>query len=283
VSLFEMGDHVLSRDDPDAAAIVAGALARDGVRVTTGARVLGFDGSGAGEARVHFERGGRAESLEVDRVLIGLGRAPNVEDLGLDAAGVESDEHGVRVDDHLRTSNRRVFAAGDVCLRLKFTHSADAAAKLAVRNALFLGRQRVSDLVVPWCTYTDPEVAHVGLGPSEARQNGIELDTYTVPFSANDRARTEGEAEGFLRVHTRRGRDRIAGATIVGRNAGELIAQVALVIAQRAGLARLASVIQPYPSRSDALKAASGAYLRSRLTPVVRRVLGAWLRLSRSR
>jgi pyruvate/2-oxoglutarate dehydrogenase complex dihydrolipoamide dehydrogenase (E3) component len=276
VTLLELADRVLPRDDPEAGTVLEAALARDGVRVLTGARVVRFESPAGGRARVHFEREGRAESSEVERVLVGLGRAPNVEDLGLERAGVRAGPAGIAVDDRLRTANRRIFAAGDVCLPFKFTHAADAAAKLVVQNALFLGRKRVSDLVVPWCTYTDPEVAHVGLDPRDAR-----LDTWRVELAANDRARAEGEAEGFLKIHTHPRSDRIAGATIVARNAGELIGQITLAITQRTGLARLASVIQPYPTRADALKAAGGAYLRTRLTPAVQRLFAAWLRFSR--
>jgi pyruvate/2-oxoglutarate dehydrogenase complex dihydrolipoamide dehydrogenase (E3) component len=277
VVLLELAEHVLPRDEPQAGAVIEAALARDGVRVLTGARVLRFEKSGAGRgAAVHFERAGRPDSLEVDRVLIALGRAPNVEELGLEAAGVQANAQGVQVDDRLRSANRRIFAVGDVCLPLKFTHAADAAAKLAVQNALFFGRKRVSDLIVPWCTFTDPEVARVGLDPREAA-----LDTYSVELAANDRARAEGEAEGFVRVHTRKGGDRIAGATIVARNAGELIGQIALAMGQGVGLARFAQLIQPYPTRADALRAAGGAYMRTRLTPGVKRLFDAWLRLSR--
>jgi pyruvate/2-oxoglutarate dehydrogenase complex dihydrolipoamide dehydrogenase (E3) component len=279
VTLLEMADRVLPRDDPEASELLEAALARDGVRVLTGARVERAEPEADGGARILFSRAGAVERVDVDRLLLGLGRTPNVEDLGLDAAGVACDANGVRVDDRLRTTNRRIFAAGDVCLSLRFTHSADAAAKLVVQNALFLGRKKFSDLVVPWCTYTDPEVAHVGVGPSEARARGVEIDTYRVPLSSNDRARTDGDPDGFVKLHTLRRRDRIVGATIVARHAGEMIGPVALAIAQRIGLARFAGVILPYPTRTEAIKAVSSAYLRTRLTPVAQRILAAWLRL----
>jgi pyruvate/2-oxoglutarate dehydrogenase complex dihydrolipoamide dehydrogenase (E3) component len=281
VSLLELADHVLPLEDADAAALLESALARDGVQLLSGARVVRVEPLGGARARVCFERGDGAGQVEVDRVLVALGRIPNVEDLGLEAAGVEHDARGVRVDDRLRTANRRIFAAGDVCLPLKFTHSADASAKLVVQNALFFGRKRVSDLVVPWCTYTDPELAHVGLHAREAQARGIELDTYDLPLAASDRSRTEHEGEGLVRIHTRRGRDRIVGATIVAPHAGELIAAICLAITQRIGLGRLAGVVLPYPTRTELLKATSGAYLRSRLTPALKRILDAWLRLSR--
>jgi pyruvate/2-oxoglutarate dehydrogenase complex dihydrolipoamide dehydrogenase (E3) component len=203
-----------------------------------------------------------------------------VEGLGLESAGVAWDpQAGVKVDDTLRTTNPRIFAAGDVCLALKFTHAADAAAKLVVRNALFpFGRAKLSSLVVPWCTYTDPEVAHVGLYAHEAQARGIEVDTYHVPLERVNRALLDGESEGFVKLHAKRGTDRIVGATIVARHAGEMISEATLAITAGVGLGRLAGVIHPYPTQAEGIKAAANAYLRTRLTPTAKRVLGAWLR-----
>jgi pyruvate/2-oxoglutarate dehydrogenase complex dihydrolipoamide dehydrogenase (E3) component len=153
-----------------------------------------------------------------------------------------------------------------------------------VRNALFFRSARVSRLVVPWCTYTDPELAHVGLSEREARARGVALDTYTIPLSANDRTRTEGDEPGLVQLHTRRGSGRLArlaGASIVAPHAGELIGEVAVALAAGLGLSGLAGVIHPYPTRAEALKAAGGEYLRRRLTPWLARVLEAWMRLRR--
>ncbi|MDX1649125.1 MAG: FAD-containing oxidoreductase, partial [Myxococcota bacterium] len=192
---------------------------------------------------------------------------------------------GVYVDDHLRTTNRRIWAAGDVCMRWKFTHAADAAAKIVVQNALFavgpLGRRRLSDLVMPWCTYTDPEVAHVGLYAHEARARGIEIDTWQVPISRADRAVTDGEEEGLVKVVVKRGSDRILGATVVASHAGELITPLTLAVQKKIGLGAFSHVIMPYPTQAEAIKAAAGAYTRSRLTPGVARVLRVLLRLRR--
>jgi pyruvate/2-oxoglutarate dehydrogenase complex dihydrolipoamide dehydrogenase (E3) component len=281
VTLFEVAPGLLERDDPEAGALVAQALARDGVRVLTGAHVERVAREAGGARRVRFAAAGAGAGEEAfDELLVAAGRVPNVEGLGLEAAGVAFDaKRGVAVDDFLRTSNRRVYAVGDCALEAKFTHAADAAAKLAVQNALFYGRKRLSKLVVPWCTYTDPEVAHVGLTAQQAEQQGVALDTYTVPMSANDRARTEGETEGFARVHALRGKDRIAGATIVGPGAGDQIALVTAAMTAGLGLGALAGTILPYPTRAEAVKAAANAYLRTRLTPFAKRALGLVLRL----
>jgi len=220
--------------------------------------------------------------LAVDEIVVGAGRAPNVEELGLERAGVRFDPgRGVQVDERLRTANPRVFAAGDVCLPTKFTHAADAAAKLVVRNAFFFGRRRAADLIIPWCTYTDPEVAHVGLSAREAEARRIAIDTFQAPLAANDRARADGDGEGFLKVHVKKGSDRIAGATLVARHAGEGIAPIAMAMAGGIGLGRLVDLILPYPTQTELVKNVAGAYTRTRLTPFAARVLRALIRLAR--
>jgi pyruvate/2-oxoglutarate dehydrogenase complex dihydrolipoamide dehydrogenase (E3) component len=286
VVLLEMGEHVLAREDADAAGVVERALARDGVRLELGVRLDEVRANGAGFVLRFVGAGGVDRSERVDRILVAAGRAPNVEDLGLEDAGVAYDARsGIRVDPYLRTTNGRILAVGDCCMAWKFTHAADAAAKIAVRNALFSPlpflRQRVDRLAMPWCTYTDPELAHVGLSEHEARERGVAVDTYTVQLAHNDRARCDGETEGFVRIHARRGSDRIVGATIVASHAGDLLSQITAAMVAGVGLGRLAGVIFPYPTQAEAIKAAANLYLRSRLTPTVqgifRRYL-AWLR-----
>jgi pyruvate/2-oxoglutarate dehydrogenase complex dihydrolipoamide dehydrogenase (E3) component len=219
--------------------------------------------------------GGR---LRVDRVLVAAGRAPNVEGLGLDAAGVAADPTtGVAVDDHLRTTNRRVFAAGDVCSALKFTHNSDAQARLVLRNALFAGRARASALTIPWCTYTDPEVGRVGLDEAQARARGIPVRAFVQRFAEVDRAVLDGETEGFVKVLVRTGSDRIVGATLVARHAGEMLATLTLAMTKGIGLGSFSSVVHAYPTQADAIRRLGDAYNRTRLTPLVKRLLGAWL------
>ncbi|MEO8656102.1 MAG: FAD-dependent oxidoreductase, partial [Ramlibacter sp.] len=200
----------------------------------------------------------------VDEILTGIGRMPAVQDLDLERAGVAYDaQAGIEVDDFLRSTNPRIYAAGDVCLEHKFTNTAEASAHIVVRNALFRGRQRMSALTVPWCTYTDPQVAHVGLYVRQARELRIPVKTFTVPMHDVDRAIVDGEEDGFVKIHVREGTDRILGATIVGRHAGEMINNVSLAMVAKFGLRRLAGVIHAYPTQGEAIRQAARACERS--------------------
>jgi pyruvate/2-oxoglutarate dehydrogenase complex dihydrolipoamide dehydrogenase (E3) component len=269
VTIVQHGPQFLPREDRDAAEILRRAFEREGIAVRLDADVIGVELRDA-ERTLHVRTaGGATEIMTADAILVGAGRAPNVEGLGLEAAGVAYDRHGVTVDDHLRTTNRRVFAAGDVCSRFKFTHAADFQARAVVQNAFFAfaGRKRSSRLVIPWTTYTDPEIAHVGLYERDAVARGIDVDTYHVPMAEVDRAVAEGEEEGFVKIHTRKGSDRILGATIVARHAGEMISEITLAMTAGVGLGRLAAVIHPYPTQAEAIRKAGDAYNRTRLTP----------------
>jgi pyruvate/2-oxoglutarate dehydrogenase complex dihydrolipoamide dehydrogenase (E3) component len=274
VHLIQRPAQILEREDRDAAERIERALQRDGVRLVVATSVARARRAASGKV-LELESRGVPRELEVDEVLVGVGRAPNVQGLGLEAAGVEYDERkGVEVDDRLRTTNPRIFAAGDVGSRYKFTHMADALARIVIRNALFFGREKASELVVPWCTFTDPEIAHVGLYPHEAEEAGRRIDTYTVELSEVDRAVLDGEEEGFLKVHVEKGGERILGATLVSRHAGETISELTLAIVSGAGLSTLSRTIHPYPTQAEALRKAGDLYQRSRLTP---RVAG-WMR-----
>ncbi len=276
VTILEMTDHVLPLEDADAAAIVQRALIADGVKLVLNAKIERIETVGGAKTVVHG--GGR---IEVDAILVAAGRAPNVEGLGLEAAGVRFDKKGISVDDHLRTSNPRIFAAGDVALKARFTHTADASARLVVQNALFLGRRRWSGLVLPWATYTDPEVAHVGLYAREAEERGLKVQTFTVPLTENDRARADDAGEGFVRIHVREGSDRILGATIVGPHAGDQIGELSLAITNRIGLLGVGATIHPYPTFAEAIRRAADAYNRTRLSPLVKSLSTRWLAWSR--
>ena len=281
VSLLEAGERILPREEADASPVVAAALARDGVEVVCGATVVAVERRGA-ERVVRLEAAGGPREVVADEVLVGVGRAPNVEGLGLEAAGVRFDPRaGVGVDDHLRTSNPRVFAAGDVCSRFQFTHMADACARIVLRNALFFGRAKVSALTVPWCTYTDPEVAHVGRSAQEAEAAGLSVQTFRIDWKDLDRAILDGETEGFLKVHVRAGSDEILGATLVARHAGEMISEATLAMGRGLGLGALAATIHPYPTQASAFGRAGDAHARTRLTPrakwLLERIL-AWRR-----
>ena len=277
VTLLDRMDHVLPREDADAAAVVQDALAASGVALELGVAIDRIERRGD-ETVVRFSRGGEAGpepgEVRADTLLVAVGRAPNVEGLGLEAAGVDYSGKGVQVDDHLRTSNPRIFAAGDVASRYQFTHVADALARIAIQNALFFGRAKASDLVIPWCTYTSPEIAHVGLYEREAKEKGHEVDTVTIPLEEVDRALLDGEAEGFLRVHLEKGKDRILGATLVAEHAGDMLGELCLAITEGIGLGKIAGVIHPYPTQGEVVKKAADTWRRGKLTPLVKRLFG---------
>ncbi len=280
VTLVERGPRLLARDDPDAAAIVERAMADDGVAILPNAAVRRAERDGATGALV-VERDGLEARVEADAILVAAGRAPNVEGLGLEAAGVGYGQGGVVVDDRLCTSNPRVFAVGDVSSRLRFTHNSDAQARIAIQNALFFGRARASRLVMPWCTYTSPEVAHVGLHEMDARDGGHDVETLTLPLAEVDRAVLDGETAGFFRVHLKRGTDRILGATLVAEHAGEMIGEIGVAIVNGVGLAGIGRAIHPYPTQAEVFRKAADAWRRGKLTPGVRGALRLFFRAFR--
>jgi pyruvate/2-oxoglutarate dehydrogenase complex dihydrolipoamide dehydrogenase (E3) component len=267
VTVLESHPQILPHDDPDAAAIVAAALRREGVELVLGAQVARVERSGA-DILVHWTVDGTPASTTATHLLVAAGRAANVEHNGLEAAAVEYTDRGIEVDDHMRTSNPHVFAIGDVASKYRFTHAADAQARMVVRNALFFGRGKASDLVIPWATYTSPEVAHVGILPGAAREQGA--DTITVPLHDVDRARLDGEDEGFLRVHLKAGTDRILGATLVSAHAGDLITQLTQAMTTGTGLGKLGDVIYPYPTQAEIIRKAADAWRRTKLTPTAK-------------
>ena len=274
VTMIDQARQVLPQEDADAAAVVAGRLEAEGVRLELGAGIAGVRREGERVA-LRLER--KEAEVVCDQLLVATGRTPNLEPLDLAAAGIAADKDGVTVDDHLRTTNPRVFAAGDVCSRFKFTHAADAMARIVIQNALFFGRARASALVIPWCTYTDPEVAHVGWYAGDARMRGHQVDTVTVRLDEVDRAVVDEERDGFVRLHHERGR--LLGCTVVAARAGEMIALPAYALRRRATLDDLGATITPYPTVSNAFRAAADAHRRTRLTPRVRAWLARYFRL----
>lgn len=277
VTVIDKADHVLSREDADAAAIVQEALVRDGVELVLGADVDRVEAAG-GVKTVHLRQGSEARTVQAEQLLVAAGRRPNVEGLGLEAAGVEYGKRGVQVDDRLQTTNSRVFACGDVASKYQFTHTADAQARIVIQNALFFGRKKASDLVIPWCTYTSPEIAHVGMYEKDAREKGLEVDTLTVPMEV-DRAVLDGASEGFLRVHLKKGSDEILGATLVSEHAGDQLAELYLAVTHGIGLGKIADVIHPYPTQVEVIKRAADQWKRGKLTPFVQKVFDFWFRL----
>ncbi|GAB4143280.1 MAG: mercuric reductase [Planctomycetota bacterium] len=280
VVLLEAAHGILLREDRQAAEVVQRRLARDGVQVLCCGKDLALSREADG---IHLSVESHGEQIVrvVDQILVAVGRAPNVEGLGLESAGVEYGERGVVVDDRLRTTNPRIYAAGDICSRFPFTHAADFMARIAIRNALFRGRARASSLVIPWCTYTSPELAHVGMLPREAEEKGIEVTTFVQEMRDVDRAILEGEEDGFVKVHLRKGTDKILGATVVARNAGDMIGEVTLAVTRGIGLRRIADIIHPYPTQAEAIRKLGDQYNRTRLTPFVKSMFARWLRWTR--
>ena len=267
----------LPKEERDAAQILSDAFARDGIEVRLNTKAVNVRVE-SGLKLVDLVSDDYKSTVAVDAILTGVGRLPNVERLNLEAAGVDSEAAtGVRVNDFLQTSNPRIYAAGDACLEHKFTHTADASARIVVRNALFLGRERLSALTIPWCTYTDPEIAHVGLYVRQARERDIPVKTFTIPMHDVDRAIADSEETGFVKVHVKERTDRIVGATIVARHAGDMINEITLAIVAGIGLRTLARVIHAYPTQAEAIKMAADAYSRTRLTPTIRSLLQRWL------
>ncbi len=281
VTQIEKRSHILSREDPDAAQIVQAAMERDGVRFLLNANTIGMQRRGD-EKVVVVDQNGTEFEIGGDEVLMGIGRAPNVEGMGLEAAGVKFDvRSGIAVNQRLQTTNPRIFAAGDVAAEYKFTHAADFMARLVISNALFWGRSKVDDLIIPWATYTSPELAHVGIYPDEAKRRGIAFDTYTQPMCGVDRAILEDETEGFVRIHTKQASDKILGATVVATRAGDLIGEITLAMKNGIGLGKIASTIHPYPTHAEAIRKLGDQYNRTRLTPFRAKVLKtllAWQR-----
>lgn len=282
VTVMETVGHLLSREDADAAEIIQNALIRDGVKPCLNAKVLSTVKRGM-EKVIVVEQEGKRMELVADEILVGIGRAPNVDGLGLDMAGIEYDTRlGVKVNDRLQTSNPNVYAAGDICFPYKFTHTADALARIVIANALFRARQKSSTLVISWCTYTDPEVAHVGMYEKDAKDKGIDALTLTVTLADVDRALLDGEGDGFARVHLKKGTDKILGATVVARHAGEMINELSLAMTAGLGLSAIGRTIHPYPTQAEAIKKLADAYNRTRLTPLVKKLFTAWLNWQRS-
>lgn len=281
VTVVEMAHQLLTREDSDAAKILTEALLRDGVTLKLGSKATRVESSAEGKL-LHLEKDGGNSTIAVDEILVATGRAPNVEGLNLEAAGVAYDtRRGVVVNDKLQTTNKRIYAAGDICMPYKFTHTADAAARIVIQNALFLGRKKLSALTIPWCTYTDPEIAHVGLNEREAEERGIAVDTFVRHLNEVDRAIADGEEEGFVKILVRKGTGKVVGSTIVARHAGEMISEVTLAMVGKLGLGTIAKVIHPYPTQAEAIKQAADAYSRTRLTPFIKNLLSRWLAWTR--
>lgn len=284
VILFHKDSHLLNKEDADAAEIVQQNFIREGIRLVLNSQIKRVEKTADGKI-ITFGLQDKEDSITVDEILVGAGRSPNVEGLNLEGVGVQYDpQKGVVVNDYLQTTNSKIYAAGDICMDWKFTHAADAAARIVIKNMLFspfgLGRSKLSSLVMPWVTYTDPEIAHVGLYEHEAQQQNIEVSTIQIPFKNVDRAIADGEEEGFVKILYQKGSDKILGATIVARHAGEMISEITTAIVGKVGLSQLSSVIHPYPTQAEGIKKAADAYRRTLLTPRSKAFLGILTKIS---
>jgi len=281
---FERASHILSREDADAAEIVQQQFLKEGIKLVLGCQLNRVEQTAEGK-RVYFTAAGKEDAVVVDEILVGAGRAPNVDGLNLESVGVEYDKRkGVFVNDYLQTTNPKIYAAGDICMNWKFTHAADAAARIVLKNTLFspfgFGKYKLSDLVMPWATYTDPEIAHVGLYEHEAQKEGIAINTLKISMDDVDRAMADGEEEGFVKIHYKKGDDTILGATIVARHAGEMISEITTAIIGGVGLSKLSTAIHPYPTQAEAIKKAADLYRRTLLTPQTKKFLKILTQLS---
>ncbi|MBE9031692.1 mercuric reductase [filamentous cyanobacterium LEGE 11480] len=277
VVLLHKNGHILDKEDPDAAEIIQKKLLEEGMQLELGMQIQKVDVTPAGKV-LTFKQNGETKTVTVDEILVGAGRQPNVESLNLEAIGVEyHPRKGVLVNDNLQTNNPKIYAAGDICMNWKFTHAADSAAQIVIKNALFapfgMGKSKLSDLIMPWVTFTAPEVAHVGLYESQAKEKGIATKQISVPFSTVDRAIADAEETGFVKVLLKEGSDEILGATIVAAHAGEMISEITLAMTNKIGLGKFASVIHPYPTQAEAIKKAAGLYRKGLLTPRTKKIL----------
>ena len=285
VSLIESLHGILPNEDRDAAGIVEQSILRDGIQLLCCGKDLKIDTTNDGK-RLRVDSHGKQYDLSVDEILIGAGRTPNVEGLGLETAKVAYDKNGVKVNKRLQTTNPKIFAAGDVCFPLKFTHTADAMAQIVIQNALFphpfdLGYASTDSLIIPRCTFTEPEIAHVGMYEVDAKAKGVEIDTFTFELQEVDRAILDGEDEGFARVHVKKNTDRILGATIVAAHAGDLISELTLAMKGNLGLSTISGTIHPYPTQAEVIKKVANAWRKTTFTEGKKNFLKklfAWMR-----
>lgn len=271
----------LPGEERDAALFLTDALRTDGVQIHLNTQAESISRTDDGLS-VRLNTAAKPFAITVDLVVAGVGRQPNVENLGLNAAGVDFDPvEGIAVDECLRSSNRRIYAVGDVCLSERYTHAAEASARFAVDNALLLHRRKLRKIVIPRCTYTDPEVAHVGMQVSQANERGIPVRTFTIMMHEVDRAVIDSEERGFVKIHVREGTDRILGATIVARHAGEMINEITLAMQHNMGLRKLSTVNHAYPTQASAIKLAADACEEERYPKILRRLAALWLKWHR--
>jgi len=285
VYLIEATHGIMPNEDRDAAEIVARQMLRDGVTLLCCGKDVMVQKTEGGK-RLTIDSHEQQYDVTVDEILVGVGRTPNIEGLGFETVGVEYDKAGVKVNHRLQTTNPIIYAAGDICSRYKFTHAADAMAQIVIQNALFphplgLAYASVESLTMPWCTFTEPEIAHVGMYEKDAKAKGIEVETYTYKLDEVDRAILDGEDEGFARIHIQKGTDTIVGATIVASHAGDMISEFSVLMKAGAGAKTLADTIHPYPTQAEVNKKVVNLWRKAHFSQGTKNILAklfAWMR-----
>ena len=281
VTVLQRGPTLLPREDPEAARLLEEVFAAEGMAVVTGAEPIRVERDGDGRV-LHYRQDGGDHALECDAILVAVGRRPAVEGLNLEAAGVETERGAVRVDRRLRSSNPRIFACGDVAGPYQFTHMAEYQAGVVLANAVFRVPKKVDYRVVPWVTYTDPEIGHVGLTEAEAAEQGVDVEVLRFPLKDLDRAIVEGEDKGFAKLLVKkgprfRGGGRIVGATLMGSHAGELLHEVVLAMQAKVPIATLSAAIHAYPTRAQVLRRTVNTHFSAALFSNRTRRVVQWL------
>lgn len=270
VHVLDMAPGILANDDPELTDILLNKLKEEGVHYHLESAVNRLEKSDLG-VKIHFKRGDESQAVEGDAVLLATGRRANIASLNLESAGVKTYKGGIEVNDKCRTNKRHIYAVGDVTGRYQFTHMSEHMAKIATTNALLKVPMKIDQKHVPWATFTDPEVAHVGASEKELRENGVKFETYRFPFSKIDRAITDGQTTGLIKVHAKKWNGKILGASVVGAHAGEMISQYALAMKNGVTLRNFADTIHPYPSYGlGARRAADQWYIKNQSETVVK-------------
>jgi pyruvate/2-oxoglutarate dehydrogenase complex dihydrolipoamide dehydrogenase (E3) component len=273
-TILQSGPRLLPREDVDVSQFLEKRLKEEGISVITDAEAKLITRASDGIELMIGEM-----RISASALLVCSGRRPNVESLGLDAIGVDVDERGVKVNEYLQTSLPHIYAAGDIAGPFLFTHMADAQARVVVRNILMplqLLRQKINYAVVPWCTYVDPEIATVGLNEATARKRNVDYDLIRQEIKDVDRAVVESESIGFVKVLVVRGTDKILGATLVCKNAGDLLHEFVLAMKYDIGLGKISATTHAYPTFAELARKVGDQYNKTRLTPTARKLF-AWL------
>lgn len=287
VTILETLSCIMSKEDPDVASFVKQSLSEEGVDVRCSTRIqraTKLDDGGISITYSNANGGDESSTLNVDALLIAAGRKPNIENLGLDKVGVNTNQGGVVVNQKLQTSQPNIFAAGDVTGTYQFTHWADAQARIVIANIVkpwFVPKSKIDDRVLPWVTYIEPEVAHVGLNETQAKERNIEYDLYKLDMKDVDRAILADEISGFIKVLAATGKDRILGVTIVANHGGDLLHEFVLAMKHNIGLAGIANTVHAYPTMAEIAGRMGDQYQRTRLSPLAKRLFGYLYRRAR--